>query len=146
MPNKMTTKTYHRRTYGQRRKFKRFIKIIGLSFLFFLLTMILIGLVIFIYFAKDLPRPEVFTERQQAMPTRIYDRTGKILLRTIYGEERRKIVTLEEVPEHVVKAFLATEDANFFQHHGVDPKAIVRAILTNLRLGRTVQGASTISQ
>lgn len=101
---------------------------------------------VFIYYAKDLPRPEVFTEREQIMPTRIYDRTGEVLLRTIYGEEKRQIVSLDKIPDHLINAVLATEDANFYKHKGIDPKAIVRAILIDLRLKKAVQGASTISQ
>ncbi len=139
-------KNYYRKTYGRKKKPKRFFKILGTLFLSFVLIVGLIGLIIFVYYARDLPRPEVFLERHQAMPTRIYDRTGKTLLRTIYGEERRRLVSLADVPDHVVKAVLATEDANFFQHQGIDPRGIVRAIFVNLRLRRAAQGASTISQ
>jgi len=118
----------------------------GWFFLFFVLTLIFIGLFTFIYFAKDLPRPEVFTEREQVMPTRIYDRTGEVLLRTIYGEEKREPVALSDVPDHLIKAVLAAEDDNFYNHRGVDLAGIARAILVDLKLGQPAQGASTISQ
>jgi penicillin-binding protein 1A len=142
----MTAKNYHRQTYKERTKIRRSIKIMGFLFLFSLLAIGFIGLGTFIYYARDLPRPEVFSERQQAMPTRIYDRTGAVLLRTIYGEEKRQTVALAEIPDHLIKAVLATEDANFYQHRGVDPRAIARAILVDFKLKKPAQGASTISQ
>jgi len=80
------------------------------------------------------------------MPTRIYDRTGETLLRTIYGEEKRELVALNNVPDHLVKAVLAAEDDNFYNHHGVDFAGIARAILVDLKLKKPAQGASTISQ
>lgn len=114
--------------------------------MFSLIIFFLLGLIIFIYYAKDLPRPEVFSERQQVLPTKIYDRTGEVLLRTIYGEEKREIVNLKELPQNLVNAVLAAEDASFYQHYGVDFKGIARAILVDLQLKKPVQGASTISQ
>lgn len=80
------------------------------------------------------------------MPTRIYDRTGETLLRTIYGEEKRELVALSDVPDHLIKAVLAAEDDNFYNHHGVDLAGVARAILVDLKLKKPAQGASTISQ
>ena len=142
----MTSNHYFHQIYNKKTKLKRLIKILGLLFLFSILITGFVGLGLFIYYAKDLPRPEMFNEREQVMPTRIYDRTGETLLRTIFGEEKRETVTLSEIPEHLVNAVLATEDANFYNHQGVDFKAILRAILIDIKLRKPVQGASTISQ
>jgi len=70
------------------------------------------------------------------------------LLATMYGAEReeREVLPYDEFPEMYVKAVLAAEDARFFSHRGIDLRAIARALLANLRSGRIVQGASTISQ
>lgn len=68
---------------------------------------------------------------------------------TLIGEfytERRKVIPLEQVPAHVIQAFLAAEDANFFKHPGIDYKGIVRAIIKNLLAGKIEQGGSTITQ
>lgn len=120
------------------------------SFLKFLvfscLVIFLLFLIVFFYYAKDLPRPEKFTERRMALPTKIYDRTGETLLYTIFGEEKREIIPLKEVPDCLKWAVIVAEDANFYHHFGIDPKAIGRAILANLKLRKPVQGASTISQ
>lgn len=123
-------------------KFGLFLRITFLLFFVFLLSC---GFV-FILVAKDLPRPEKFTEHQVFQSTKIYDRTGKVLLYELYGEEKRTIVPLSVVPKYLINAILAAEDANFYKHKGVDPKAIVRAILIDLKIGSPLQGASTISQ
>jgi len=60
--------------------------------------------------------------------------------------ERRLLVSVEQVPEHFIQALLAAEDSRFYQHWGVDPRGILRAMVTNIRHGRIRQGASTITQ
>ncbi|MBI1984932.1 MAG: transglycosylase domain-containing protein [Candidatus Wildermuthbacteria bacterium] len=108
----------------------------------------ILGLGIFVYYAKDLPRPEKFTELQLSQPTRIYDRTGTVLLYEIYGEVKREVVPLNQVPGFLPQAIIATEDANFYHHFGLDWKGIARSMLKNLRLRDPSQfvGGSTISQ
>jgi len=110
----------------------------------------LLGLILFlallIYFSKDLPQPEKFTEREVAEPTKIYDRTGDYLLYTIFGEEKRKVVPLDEISPFLQKAVIAVEDENFYTHFGIDLQSIVRACLVNFRLKSRAQGASTIPQ
>jgi penicillin-binding protein 1A len=101
---------------------------------------------LFLYYAKDLPRPEIFTERELPQSTKIYDRTGKVLLYEIYGEERRTYVFLSQIPKYLRDAVICAEDSNFYHHFGVDPKALVRAILSDLKILKPVYGASTIPQ
>ena len=60
--------------------------------------------------------------------------------------EERKLVSLAEVPLNLVNAVIATEDQRFRKHPGVDPRAVLRAVLSNLRAGRVAQGASTLTQ
>ncbi len=60
--------------------------------------------------------------------------------------ERRRLVSITQVPEHLIHAVLAAEDNRFYQHWGVDPRGILRAMWTNLRSGRIRQGGSTITQ
>ncbi len=61
-------------------------------------------------------------------------------------EQRRRFMTMDEIPEMVVEAFISAEDANFFEHEGIDYVGMVRAAIVNLRSGQTRQGASTITQ
>jgi penicillin-binding protein 1B len=60
--------------------------------------------------------------------------------------ERRHLISIEQVPENLVLAVLAAEDHRFFQHHGVDLRGILRALMTNLRHGAIRQGGSTLTQ
>nr|2OQO_A Chain A, Penicillin-binding protein 1A (PBP-1a) (PBP1a) [Aquifex aeolicus VF5]3D3H_A Chain A, Penicillin-insensitive transglycosylase [Aquifex aeolicus]3NB7_A Chain A, Penicillin-binding protein 1A [Aquifex aeolicus] len=62
------------------------------------------------------------------------------------GIQKRFYVSIDKIPEHVINAFVATEDRNFWHHFGIDPVAIVRAAIVNYRAGRIVQGGSTITQ
>ncbi len=62
------------------------------------------------------------------------------------GVQKRYYVSIDEVPEKLIHAFIAAEDRNFFEHPGVDLSAIVRAFFANLKAGRVVQGGSTITQ
>ncbi|MCK6529556.1 PBP1A family penicillin-binding protein [Myxococcota bacterium] len=63
-----------------------------------------------------------------------------------FFEEQRYVVPYERIPRHVIDAFVAAEDAGFFQHRGVDPMGMARAALRNAREGRLAQGGSTITQ
>lgn len=113
-----------------------------LRFLGILISVFLIGgAFLFVFFAKDLPRPEKFTEGQIFQSTKIYDRTGSILLYEIYGEEKRTIVSLSIMPEYLKEAVIATEDANFYNHFGIDLEGIARMFISSLSVG-----GSTIPQ
>ncbi len=139
----MPRQKHYRKVYRKRKKWPwLFLKILGM----FLLILFLSGVGLFIYFIKDLPRPEKFTEGTIPQSTKIYDRTGETLLYEISGEERRTVVPLSEVPDYLKEAVLTAEDANFYQHRGLDYKAIGRAVLYDLKLGKFIQGGSTISQ
>lgn len=63
-----------------------------------------------------------------------------------FTTERRYSVELEQIPKHVLQAFVSAEDAHFYEHHGVDFTGIIRATITNILKGRFAQGASTITQ
>jgi penicillin-binding protein 1A len=75
----------------------------------------------------------------------IYAADGSFIT-TLHEEENREIIPIEQVPEHVKQAVIAIEDARFFEHPGVDLKAITRAFLRNTAEGRVVEGGSTITQ
>jgi len=101
---------------------------------------------VFLYFIKDLPRPESFTEGIIAQSTKIYDRTGEIMLYEISGEEKRTLVPLGQIPLPLQQALIATEDKHFYEHVGFNFRSVVRALLVDLKLQKSAQGASTISQ
>ena len=139
----MPKRTYKRKTYRKRRVvFDLIVKLVVFSF--FIISFGSLSL--FIYYVKDFPRPEIFTERQLAQSTKIYDKTGEVLLYEIYGEEKRTWVPLEKISDHLKQAVIAVEDSNFYNHFGIDIKGIIRAVLTDLRIGKPTHGGSTIPQ
>jgi len=97
-----------------------------------------------LFFRQDLPTLETLQNYRPPTVTEVYDHNG-VLMGEIY-EKRRYVVELETIPEHVQEAFIASEDANFWNHPGVDPMGIVRAVLRNALKGKKAQGASTITQ
>lgn len=141
----MAKRLFSRKTYQKERKRKKgffLLKLLVFGFLFFIFG----SLILFIYYTKDLPRPEKFAERALVQSTKIYDRTGKVLLYEIYGEEKRTWVPLSEIPEHLKQIIIISEDANFYHHIGIDFKAILRSAWLNLKTGKLVYGGSTLSQ
>ena len=127
-------------------KLSSIIKVLGLGFLAAILFAVILPVGVFIYYSRDLPRPEKFTEKSFVQSTKIYDRTGKILLWELYGEEKREIIPLGEVGDNVKKAVISTEDAKFYSHKGIDVEAIVRSIMVDIKIKKPTYGASTISQ
>ncbi len=115
-----------------------------LSFAFLLGCIFIIC--VFFYYTWNLPRPEKFTESPFIQSTKIYDRTGKVLLYDIYGEEKREIIFFDKISDNLKRAVLASEDARFYEHGGIDFGGILRAILTDLKLRSANQGGSTITQ
>src|SRR3989344_4540351 len=110
------------------------------------LALIIAGAVSFFILIKDIPSADLLATRQVFESTKIYDKTGEILLYEIHGEEKRTVVPFEQIPEHAKNAAIAIEDENFYNHGAIDIKGIIRALLVNLSKGRIDQGGSTITQ
>jgi 1A family penicillin-binding protein len=100
----------------------------------------------FFYISKNLPDVTAFDNRKIAESSRIYDRTGEVLLYEIHGEEKRSLIPFEEIPDLVKKATIAIEDAGFYEHSAFDWRGIFRAAIVNLKNLSIVQGGSTITQ
>ena len=88
--------------------------------------------------------PEQLTETPPAQTTHVYAADGKTLL-TLFYEEHRKHVSLADMSPHVIKAIVASEDARFYEHNGVDAKGVARAFVANQKAGGVSQGASTLT-
>lgn len=104
--------------------------------------------IMWLWVARQLPRPEDLTAR--ALPfqtTHLYDRQGQLLAEAFDADAgRRSPVAIADVARVAVSATIATEDANFYRHGGVDPVAVARALWYAVRERRVVSGASTIPQ
>ncbi|MDE1484240.1 peptidoglycan glycosyltransferase/peptidoglycan DD-transpeptidase MrcA [Xenorhabdus bovienii] len=90
--------------------------------------------------------PDVATLKDVRLQTQmqVYSADGELMAQ--YGEKRRLPLTLSEMPPLMVKAFIATEDSRFYEHHGVDPIGVIRAVSVMMTSGHASQGASTITQ
>jgi len=101
-----------------------------------------------IIWAANLQTPDLkaFGDRKMIQSTKIYDRTGEILLYDVHKDKKRTIISFEEIGRNIKNATVAIEDAEFYEHKGIKPKAILRAILVNLGAGKFSQGGSTITQ
>ncbi len=101
---------------------------------------------VFAYVAKDLPSPGKINKRVIAESTKIYDRTGEHVLYEVHGEEKRTVIPFGDIPESVRAATITLEDQSFYEHFGVHPRSILRAIVADIRHLSAAQGASTITQ
>ncbi len=120
--------------------------IIGILILLGLLGVAFVGM-LFIYYTRDLPRPEKYSEKSTTQSTKIYDRSGGILLYEIYGEEKRNWVNFSDIPDTVKKMAVAAEDKNFYQNNiGIDIEGITRSIKNFIVTGKATMGGSTIPQ
>lgn len=123
-------------------------KIIKYIFLLACLGAVGIGILVFgiiMKYKMELPDVQELVENYEvSTPSVIYDRNGEVV-DTLY-QEARDNVSLDEVPEYSKQAFLAIEDKRFYEHHGIDPRGLLRAVFVNLRSGHARQGASSITQ
>lgn len=96
----------------------------------------------------EIPDLSAFDERRVLQSTKIYDRTGEIVLYDLHQDVKRTVIPYENISRHLKNATVAIEDDTFFEHHGIRPLAIVRAVMTNLLGGNLLggQGGSTITQ
>ncbi|EAW27626.1 Murein polymerase, bifunctional murein transglycosylase (N-terminal) and transpeptidase (C-terminal) [Alteromonadales bacterium TW-7] len=112
---------------------------------FIICTLIgLITLVSLYYYVKpDIPSVQVLKDVQLQTPMQVFTKDG--LLINQFGEKRRIPVTIDEIPQPLIDAFLATEDNRFYDHIGIDPIGIVRSAIVLISTGEKKQGASTIT-
>ena len=98
---------------------------------------------LYYYVKSDIPSVQVLKNVQLQTPMQVFTKDG--LLINQFGEKRRIPVTIDQIPEPLLQAFLATEDNRFYDHIGIDPIGIVRSALVLISTGEKKQGASTIT-
>ncbi|TDK65931.1 penicillin-binding protein 1A [Sapientia aquatica] len=120
---------------------------IALGLAAFLMAMVLCGVLIVVFALTlaypNLPDLDSITSYRPKIPLRVFSADNVLLGE--FGEERRSVMQLKDIPEIMKKTLLATEDDRFYEHGGVDYLGITRATLHNL-MGGSKQGASTITQ
>lgn len=121
-----------------------FVKLVGLLLLIFFFFHSVLFLVLFLYLKISLPSVSKLKNYQPKQAILVLDYKERVI--GYLGEERRIYVPINKIPPHVIRAFLAAEDANFYKHKGIDFFGLLRALFKNLTSGRIVQGGSTITQ
>jgi penicillin-binding protein 1A len=113
------------------------------SLLVVILLPIQISLGIYLYFAPEIPSSSEVASVELQVPLKIFTKDGKLIGE--FGEIHRTKLRFEEIPDTFVKAFLAAEDSDYFNHTGVDILSLVRAAYQFLREGEIVSGGGTIT-
>ncbi|ADV46818.1 penicillin-binding protein 1A [Nitratifractor salsuginis] len=113
-------------------------------FLAILFGIALVGAFVYAYQEVKLDADKIINYRPE-LSTEILDRHGKHLA-YVFKKRHRLYATFDELPPKLVEALIATEDTRFFEHHGVNPDAILRAIVADIKAGRFVEGGSTLTQ
>jgi penicillin-binding protein 1A len=117
----------------------------GLIALFFLASAGLLGFVALLsYYGRDLPTVDALKDYRPPQISRVVDRNGRVIAELF--DERRTVVSMDEIPRVLVLSVLAAEDADFYRHRGLDYAGILRALVRDVVAGKRMQGASTITQ
>lgn len=117
------------------------VLIFGFAGLILLMAAVLIWLS-----TLEIPDLSSFEERRVLQSTKIYDRTGEIMLYDLHQDVRRTVVPFDQISPFIKNATVAIEDDQFYSHFGLDIKAIIRAAVSNVQEGGLGQGGSTITQ
>ncbi len=132
------------------RLFKKYYKQIAADILLglFVIGLILGGILMLWISTLEIPDLQAFEQRRVLQSTKIYDRTGEVLLYDLHQDVRRTIVPYEEISRHIINASVAIEDDSFFQHGGIRPLRTFQAVFQNFLSGDLLggQGGSTITQ
>lgn len=122
--------------------FRRWFRPVLVILTLLLLPAILLGLAALLEY-PSLPSLEALTDYRPKIPLRIYSAEGALLGE--FGEERRALIKISDVPEVMKQAILAAEDDRFYEHGGIDYTGVIRAAFSNFTSGSAKQGASTIT-
>ena len=128
------------------KKYYKVLSHIALWSILFVFIVITLLIAAFFYYSRYLPDPNAWQERKVIQSTKIYDRENKTLLYEIHGEEKRTIVAYSDISQIVKNATIVAEDAEFYNHSGINFRGILRAILADIRDKKILEGGSSITQ
>lgn len=120
------------------------LKILLKLFIGLFLCGLIIGIAGYTYYSKDLPDVATLKDIRLQTPMQVLSKDGELI--AIFGERRRTPLKYDEIPPIVVNAVIATEDSRFYEHFGIDPIGIARAMYIGLKQKGFSQGGSTITQ
>ena len=129
----------------KKNSWKRWIKWIGFSAVLGLLALFSFYLSVRWEIWEPLPSSEQLADIKQSQATEVYARGGELIGKYFIFD--RQPVTFEEIPKHLIEALIATEDARFYEHNGVDRRSLLRVIFKSILMGdESAGGGSTLSQ
>ena len=127
----------------KRSKLRIILYIIGAMFALGVIG--LVSVIVYIYILSlELPSTDEFSKFKYTEPMVVYDAKGNIIAEL--GAERRYPISIDQMPPYVYQAVVAVEDARFYEHSGIDPWGIARAMVSNIKAGKMVEGGSTLTQ
>lgn len=109
-------------------------------------VLFVLGTVVMMVMTSNLPSVAALNSQTMSQSTKIYDRTGQVLLYEINSGEKRTVVSFDQIPQSLKDATISIEDENFYNEPAFDWKGILRAVFVNITRGGIVQGGSTITQ
>jgi penicillin-binding protein 1C len=135
--------TEDKNTHKKPRKYKKVLS----YFIYSAIILFLIGVAFLTIFISTIPLPDItnFDKRVISESTKVYDRTGEVLLYDAHNTIRRTVVDLADININIQRAAIAIEDDQFYNHKGIRIKSIIRAIYATVFKGDT-QGGSTLTQ
>lgn len=118
-----------------------------IKYIFGFLILIGIGVLGWLYTLYDEIKHDVdkVINYSPKLTTQFYDKNGKLIANTFKGENR-EYVKYDDIPARIIEGLVAIEDTQYFEHHGINPDAISRAIIKDIKAGGFVEGASTLTQ
>jgi penicillin-binding protein 1C len=131
--------------YRKDQKKKKYIKILQVAGVVVAVFVIAVALAV-LYFAKTVPSIQEIGAQQIGQSTKIYDRTGTVLLFDIDNGDHRTLVPFDQIPQSVKDATIAIEDQNFYNEPAFDIKGIFRALFVDITTHSFAEGGSTITQ
>jgi len=148
MPKTEKEKISKKKRKPKKKRRGGFLKWLSMGVFSIFITILLIGfigtLAIYYTFTYQLPDVRKLKSFEPSTVTLMYSDQDELIAELYL--EKRILVPLNKIPVQLKQAALAVEDANFYSHMGIDPRAIFRAFLTNMRAGHVVEGGSTITQ
>ncbi len=122
--------------------------LVDIGIIIFALSVVISAGILIWVSTLEIPDLSSFEERRILQSTKIYDRTGEILLYDLHQDVKRTVIPFTNISRHIKNATVAIEDDQFYNHHGIEPTAIIRAVLTNFFEGDLLggQGGSTLTQ
>lgn len=144
MRSTLSQPTWNSRRASYNRLFRLRLVSTILTLIFFgLIAMVILGIGLFFWYSRDLPRPDR-VRRTEGFSTIIFDRKN-VPLYDIFGQENRVPVEFFEIPEHLRNATIAIEDSDFYKHQGFSSRGMARALI-NIFIFHKLQGGSTLTQ